>query len=160
MEQLIYKNNQLDELIVTCKQIWSKLAKETFKRYREIGKCILISGYKKGQWHSEEKDYFMKKLEITPSTFKRMIRLGEVTEKEFVHIVNQFSSLHKWANQSKISKEKYIIEKRLDIEFFKQVKDAKEWFNKMGGSLKGCFWIGTVDKRILEEIDSEKGKAY
>lgn len=155
MEQLVYEDKWFDGLLAECKPIWFDFQQSTFKRYREIGKLIIKSGYLKGQWHSKEKTTFIEEMKLSRQTFSRMVILGEMNNEEFAHTVSRFKSLHEWINQSKTIKEDFMIEKRLDVDTFKTIKDAKLWFSKMGGKLDGCYWIGKIDKRILESVKNE-----
>jgi site-specific DNA-methyltransferase (adenine-specific) len=83
-----------------------QLSKETFTRYRAIGKIILESGYKKGQWKSEHRNRFMNELGISQKTFSRFIQLAEMEEHEFSHVMTNFPSLYAWENYPQIEKQK------------------------------------------------------
>lgn len=155
VERLTYENEWLDNLVTTCKQIWSELGKETFRRYREIGKHILTSGYKKGQWKSKHKKLFQDKLNISQQTFSNMVILGEMNDLEFTSVTSNFTSYNAWTHQSKSTKENFFKEKRIDIATFENEEQAKMWFKKYGGLYKGCYYIGTVDIRIFGENINE-----
>ena len=88
----------LDDIIQKGKLIIRELARETFIRYRQLGKLILNSGYRKGQWHNAERDAVLEAWEISQPTFSRLIQLGEMSEEEFIHAVNNFKSFREWAN--------------------------------------------------------------
>jgi hypothetical protein len=64
----------------------------------------LESGYRKGEWHSEHRKYFLEALEISQPTFSQMIKLGKMSEDEFIATGNNFSSFHQWEHQKSIVK--------------------------------------------------------
>lgn len=97
--RLTYELEWLDNVVQKCQGVMEQLRKETFKRYREIGKIILESGYRKGQWSSSHRKHFLEKLGISQQSFSRMVRLGEMSENRFTHAMSKFSSLFRWANQ-------------------------------------------------------------
>ena len=98
------KEDWLNRVIQEAKSIIAEFLKETFVRYRKLGKLILDSGYRKGQWKSEHKQRFLNELGIEHPSFNRMVTLGELSEEGFVHAVNKFPSLHAWANQKSLAK--------------------------------------------------------
>lgn len=98
----------LENAVSKVKDIQLQWAKETFKRYRECGKIVLESGYRRGQWHSEHKERFLKETNLERTTFQQMIQLGEMTDLEFTNAVGKFPSYHAWANRGSLAK----IEKR------------------------------------------------
>lgn len=91
-------NSWLDPLVVEIKQIMVDWAKETFFRYRKCGQLIINSGYRKGQWHSEHREYFLKALGIGERTLRYMVQLGEMKEEEFGNAIAKFPSFFNWAN--------------------------------------------------------------
>lgn len=91
----------LNNVIERGKQIILDHFKETFKRYRAMGKLILESGYRKGQWRSEYRNRALEEWGISQPTFSHIIRLGELSELEFINAVNNFASVHAWVNQEK-----------------------------------------------------------
>ena len=88
----------LDSLIEEIKRIRLEWVKDTFIRYRKCGQLILSSGYRKGRWHDEHRQYFLSELKMSQKTFSRMIQLGEMGEDEFSHAMTKFSSVYAWAN--------------------------------------------------------------
>lgn len=104
VERISYQNEWLDNVILKAKFVMEQLAKETFNRYREIGKIIGESGYKKGQWNDKHKQKFLDDLGISRPTFTRMVQLGAMEEPEFVRVTNQFSSFNEWTHQGSIAK--------------------------------------------------------
>jgi len=156
-EVLMNKNEWLDDLIDTCKPLWLDLQQTTFKRYREIGQHIIKSGYTKGQWHSKEKAKFMEEMEIRHSTFGYMIKLGEMTDKEFSNAIGKFTSLYKWANQSKSTEEKVTEIIYIDARYFSNKEEFEQMLKGLEVDYKGLFFkieIQTLDK---EELDRRFG---
>lgn len=101
VERISYKDEWLDNVIFQGKLILTELAKETFHRYREVGKLAIESGYEKGQWQSQHKQKALKEWAISQKTFSNMIRLGKMSELEFSNVITKFSSLYSWANHPK-----------------------------------------------------------
>jgi len=103
-ERIIYEDEWLDNVITKSKFVIEQLAKETFNRYREVGKIILESGYKKGQWNDKHKQKFKNSLGISQQPFSSMVQLGEMEEQEFVDIVNNFRTFRDWVHRGSIAK--------------------------------------------------------
>lgn len=98
------KKLKIEEVIRKGKQILLELNFTTFNRYREIGKLILNSGYRKHEWHSEDKARALEEWHISDTTFKNMVALGEMINEEFDNAVVEFPSYHAWANRHTILK--------------------------------------------------------
>jgi len=104
VEKMTYPTEWLDSVIQKCKYVRDELKNETFKRYREIGKIILDSGYQKGTWNDEHKQKFLIELSISRQTFSSLVQIGEMSEEEFANAVSNFSSYHEWRNRGSIAK--------------------------------------------------------
>jgi len=104
-QRITYEDEWLDNVIRTSKYVMEELTRQTFNRYREIGKIILNSGYEKGAWKDKHKHKFINDLGISRPTFTRMVQLGTMEEEEFVRVTNQFSSFYQWTHQSNKQKE-------------------------------------------------------
>jgi len=116
-ERITYEYEWLDNVVSEVKLIMDQLAKETFKRYRESGKAILRSGYAKYTWKSEHKQYFIEKLGISDSTFKSMVRLGEMSQEKFDNVIVEFPSLYAYENRGSITKKE---KRKREIEVLKE----------------------------------------
>ena len=64
-QRVTYEDEWLDNVIRTAKYVMEELAKQTFKRYREIGKLILESGYRKGAWKDKHKEKFYEEIQMS-----------------------------------------------------------------------------------------------
>jgi len=129
VEYLSYAEEWLDNLINDVKPILAKIAEDTFTRYRQIGKMILKSGYKKGQWKSKHKRKFIKELGISGSTFSLFVRLAEISDKEFKKIKDTYSSVNEWYRRGKpkqISDERKALLSSLIENFPEQSQEIKE----------------------------------
>ena len=105
VQRITYEDEWLDNVIHTAKYVMEELTRQTFKRYREIGKIVLKSGYAKGTWKDKHKHQFINDLGISRPTFTRMVQLGTMEEEEFVRVTNQFSSFYQWTHQSSKQKQ-------------------------------------------------------
>jgi len=103
-EHVSYPSEWLDNVVSEVKLIIAELAKDTFNRYRQCGEAILRSGYRKGQWNSEHKKYFLEKLGISHATFSHMVQLGEMSEEEFATVGRKFQSFHAWENRGVVER--------------------------------------------------------
>jgi len=129
VEVLTYADEWLDNLINEVRPILGEVAKSTFERYREIGKIILKSGYKKGEWKSRHKRKFIKELRISSATFSLFIRLAEISEREFKEIVATYNSVNEWYRKGKpkaVSKQREALMSSLIQSFPHQAKMIRE----------------------------------
>ena len=106
IEHITYADEWLDVIIQKAKYVMEELTKQTFHRYRELGKIVLESGYKKGTWRDKHRAKFLNELGISQSTFSQMVQLGEMTEDKFIAIGNKFRSFHTWEHRGIVQKQK------------------------------------------------------
>jgi len=148
--RISYRDEWFDNVIAKCRMVWEELARDAFKRYRQIGQIVIKSGYNKGQWRNRHKKLILDKLGISQRTFSSMVQLAEMSEKEFNDTIHKFPNIHKWTNPT--PKRNYMIEKQFRLSAFNSEEEAEAWFSKRDGELKGRFWVGIVDKRVLEKV--------
>jgi len=104
VERITYEDEWLDNVIQQAKYKFEELAKQTFNRYREIGKIILDSGYRKGTWEDKHKQKFMIELGIQHATFSNMVKLGDMEETEFSSVTRNFPSYYLWTHKGSLAK--------------------------------------------------------
>jgi hypothetical protein len=66
-----------------------------------MGKLVLESGYKKGEWKSQHRRKVLEAWQISQQTFSRMIILGEMSDEEFTHAMSKFGSIDAWVNSQR-----------------------------------------------------------
>jgi len=108
-------NLEIDTVIEKGKEILSEHHKQTFHKYREVGQLVLASGYRKGQWNSEDRKKALEEWAISRQTFDNMVNLGLMTETEFANAVSEFPSVHAWANRGRPTELRPLPEVKFDI---------------------------------------------
>lgn len=93
------KETAIEEAIKKGKQILWQLHPNTFFKYREVGKLILASGYKRGKWRSKHRQKAIEQWAISRRTFSNMVQLGEMTDEEFGNVIAKFPSVYAWAHR-------------------------------------------------------------
>lgn len=101
VEEITEKTEKVDAIVERVKIILSSLHLTTFHKYREAGKIIVESGYRKGAWRSEHRKNALKEWAISQQNFSNIVQLGEMSDEEFTNVVSNFSSVHAWANRYK-----------------------------------------------------------
>jgi len=96
------RHQEITDTIQKVKLILQNLHLNTFHKYREAGKEIIASDYKKHKWNSQQRKEALKEWAISQQTFSIMVQLGELSDEEFTNTVSKFPSVHAWANQNKI----------------------------------------------------------
>jgi len=105
IERVTYSTEWLDNVISQGKMILTELAKDTFQRYRQMGILIINSGYKKGQWHNEDKQYACSEWDISDWTFSKMVELGTMPNDEFCDVITKFGTIFNWTHKDKKEKQ-------------------------------------------------------
>lgn len=95
------KDKEIDEAIKRVEKLLRSLHLNTFYKYREAGKELLRSGYKKGKWRSIQKKEAIGKWAVSRQSVDYMLQLGALTETEFADVISKFPSLYAWVHRKK-----------------------------------------------------------